>query len=120
MTIKECLAVALIGLYFFAVPPVKACDCMWWAYTALKHTGVRIQTVPALVQTNAFKYPGAYGRGVMYVRDVDNCSVILHELVHHVQWLRYSDAQDMHEWQRRENQAAALVTMLAESEGRCE
>lgn len=92
---------------------------MWYAYSSLKHMGAKVPTVPALVQTDAFKHPGAYSKGVMYVQDVTNCHVTLHELVHHVQWLRSGDAKDIHEWQRRENEAA-MVVMLTESEfGSC-
>lgn len=91
-----------------------ACDCNWYAYSALKHSGLRMATIPSIVVTDEFKYPGAYARGVVYVKDIDDCRVRLHEFVHHIQWLRYGDATDVHEWQRRENQAA-MVTMLAES-----
>lgn len=79
-----------------------------------------MSTVPAIVVTDERKYPGAYSRGVVYVKDIDDCRVRLHEMVHHVQWLKYGDAQDLHEWQRRELQAAT-VTMIVENEaGRCQ
>lgn len=113
---KTLFILLLLGLTPFTA---EACNCTWYAYTALKHVGVRIPTVPSLVETDEFKHPGAYSRSVMYVKDVDNCRVVLHEMVHHAQWLMRGDATDMHEWQRRENQAA-LITMLAESEtGSC-
>lgn len=119
MTIKECLLVALMGLYVM-FSDAHACDCNWYAYSALKQSGLHMKTIPAIVVTDEFKYPGAYSRGVVYVKDVDDCRVRLHEFVHHIQWLRYGDATDGHEWQRRENQAA-MVTMTVESEvGGCE
>ena len=119
MTLRDCLAVALFGMYLFVFPPrAMACDCTWYAYSALKAHGIRMQTVPSIVVTDERKYPGAYSRGVVYVKNVDDCRVRLHEFIHHVQWLKYGDAVEIHEWQRRENQAA-MLTMIIESNSTC-
>lgn len=95
--------------------PAHACNCVAYSIEALSRVHIRLKTIPAIAENDWFKHPGAYSRGVVNVRDVDNCRVMLHEFVHHAQWLKYGDATTAFEWQRREMQAAQ-ITMLAESE----
>lgn len=118
MTIKESLALLLCAAYVLLAPPSHACDCTWYAYSALKAHGIRMATVPSLVVNADQRYPGMYSRGVVSVKDTEDCRVRIHEYVHHVQWLKYGDAFDIHEWQRRENQAA-MLTMIVESGASC-
>lgn len=91
------------------------CNCVAWSIEALSRVHIRLATIPNIGVNDWFRHPGAYSRGVVNVRDVDNCRVMLHEFVHHMQWLKRGDAVSAQEWQARELQAA-MITMLAESE----
>lgn len=113
------LALTLFAVLICMPPKSWGCDCTWYAYSALKAHGIRMATVPAVAVTDDIKYPGVYSRGVVYVKDIENCRVRLHEFVHHVQWLHYGDAVELHEWNRRELQAA-MITMIVETQvGTC-
>ncbi len=119
MTIKECLAVALIGIFLMMVEPAHSCDCTAYAIDALKSVHIRLRTVPALAEDYSIKHKGAYANGLVLVKDVDDCHTVLHEFVHHAQWLKYGSARSAMENYQREMDAS-VVTMNAEVEyGRC-
>lgn len=116
MNWRECIVVGLMGVWLMAAPPsAVACNCVAYSIEALSRVHIHLKTIPSIAENNWYKHAGSYSRGVVNIVNIDNCRVMLHEFVHHWQWLRYGNAQDIHEWQRRENQAA-MVTMFAESE----
>lgn len=91
------------------------CNCVAYAIDALNSVHIRLKTVPAIAVNDWFRHPGAYARGVVNVRDIEDCHTLLHEFVHHAQWLKYGDATTLQEnWQREMD--AAQTTMLAEIE----
>ena len=92
-----------------------ACNCVAYSIEALARVHIRLQTIPSIAENDYYNHPGAYSQGIVNVKDVDNCRVMLHEFIHHWQWLKDGNATTLHEWQRREMQAA-MITMLAESE----
>lgn len=100
-----------------ALDPAGAaeCNCVAYSIDALKALHIRLKTVPSIAVNDWFKHPGAYARGVVNVRDIEDCHTLLHEFVHHAQWLKYGDAKTLQEnWQREMD--AAQTTMLAEIE----
>lgn len=97
------------------VRPAEACDCVTWSIEALHYVRIRLKTIPSIGVNDWFKHPGSYSRGVVNVRDINNCRVLLHEFAHHYQWERDGDAKDTHENWRREMEAA-FITTRAESE----
>lgn len=93
----------------------SACNCVAYSIEALSRVHIRLKTIPSIAENDYYKHPGAYSRGVVNVRNVDNCRVMLHEFAHHMQYEKGGDAKDIQEWQARELQAA-MITMLAENE----
>lgn len=113
--------IALAVLLVIAIGPAaaaeetKQCNCVAYAVEALAGIHVRLRTLPAIGVNDWFSHPGVYARGVVNLRNIEDCHTLLHELVHHAQWLKYGDARTLHEnWQRE--MEAAMLTMHAESE----
>ena len=106
---------AFIGFLLLLSPSVYACNCVTYSIKALHMVHLKLKTVPNIAVNDWFKHPGAYSRGVVNIKDINNCQVMLHEFIHHIQWEAYGDALDIHEWQRREMQAAQ-ITMIAAGE----
>lgn len=97
----------------------EPCNCVAYAIEALKSVGIKLKTIPSIAVNDWCKHPGCYRRGVVNIKDINDCRTLIHEFVHHAQWLHDGDALDNHENWRREMQAAVL-TMHAESEyGAC-
>lgn len=91
------------------------CNCVAYSINALKSVRVRLRTIPSIAVNDWFRHPGAYAHGVANVRDIDDCHTLLHEFVHHAQWLKYGDAITLQEnWQREMD--AARWTAQAETE----
>lgn len=116
MTMREAMCVVLLGLYLLVFPPqALACNCVAYSIEALSRVHIRLRTIPSIGVNDWFKHAGSYSRGVVNIADINNCRVMIHELAHHWQWLRWGDAKTPQEWQQREMQAA-MITMLAENE----
>lgn len=126
-TAVEWMVVALLMLMVMGVlapadaaepvarPARHDCNCVHYAWRALASIHVRLKTLPSIAVNDWFRHPGAYARGVANVRDIEDCHTLLHEFVHHAQWLKYGDARGLQEnWQREMD--AAQTTMLAERE----
>lgn len=94
---------------------VQPCNCVNHSIEALGAVHIRLRTIPSIGVNNWHRFPGVYSRGVVEVADINDCRVLLHEFIHHWQWLQHGDALDFNEWQRRELQAT-LITARAESE----
>lgn len=78
-------------LVLLASPALAECDCMWYAYTALKRIDVKLRTFPAVTQSTEHGKHGYYLRGVVGVPDVNECKAMVHEFVHHYQYERYGE-----------------------------
>lgn len=61
-------------------------DCVFVAIAALKLIGITLATVPSVVVTDAHGR-GEYTPNVIYVKDVSECYVYVHEFIHHKQYL---------------------------------
>lgn len=141
MTLKECLAVALIGLYFFAIPPVNATPLdarstailynMAQALSKYKLPDIApvVDYVPqeklaALVCQHVC--PQIYGAQVgnkVYIADsLDmedpmNRSVMFHEFIHFLQWANKGEAKDCQEYLEREREAYGWQKYILEKIG---
>lgn len=104
-----------IMVFAIAVESHAECNCVAYATEALSSIHVRLKTIPSIGVNPWFRHPGAYAAGVVNIRDIEDCHTLLHEFIHHAQWLKYGDARDVHEnWQREMD--APHLTMLAEGE----
>lgn len=115
MTFEECIAVGLIGIWLMVAPPrAMACDCTHFAYEALKRSGVKLSTVPAIVWTTE---PTHYSKGVASMRPNEPCSVYVHELVHHDQYLHGKEAKQKYDadWWALERNAKAIEQRAMEN-----
>lgn len=91
------------------------CQCVPYAIEALKSVGIRLKTMPNIAVNDFCHSRGCYRTGVLFIKDINDCRTMIHELVHHFQYERYGEALDAHENWRNEMQAAR-VTMHAEIE----
>lgn len=94
---------------------VAECDCMWYAYTALKRIGIRLRTVPAVVISGEHGGHGFYLRGMVGVPDNQDCKVMVHEFVHEYQYERYGEQVGVMWWlnEAEANEKAARAINLA-------
>lgn len=120
-TAVEWMIIAWIGLMVMGVfNPAGAedCDCTHVAYEALKRSGVKLATVPAIVWTLE---PTHYARGVVWIRPNAPCSVYVHELAHHDQYLHGKEAKQQFDadWWALEHNAKALEQRAMEYAGVC-
>lgn len=114
-TIRELFAVALFG-GFCLFSEAYGCDCTFYAVDALKRVGVKLKTIPNVAINDWHKYPGVYSRGVVQIKDPNDCRTFVHEFYHHFQWEHAGDAKGEAEWWKRERDAA-IVTMYADGGG---
>lgn len=65
-------------------------NCLTTALTVLKAIGIVLVTIPSIVVTpdygRGFYRTYSKGVAVVYVRDVNDCYAMTHELVHHWQY----------------------------------
>lgn len=95
-----------------AQPESCGMECASYAVQALEAVGMRLRTVPAVVATQQFRHIGVYAKGVVYVHDASSCRVMVHEFVHHYQWLASGQRDsEPHMWS--DEITAAGVTTLA-------
>lgn len=111
----------ILLLALLAAPMANAaCNCVAYSVEALRSLHFRLKTLPNIAENDWCKHAGCYAASVLYIKNIDDCHTMLHEFVHHMQWLHGGDARDATENYRREMQAA-FITNLAELEyGRCE
>lgn len=104
-----------VFLCLFSGSAMADCNCVSYAINALQSIHIRLKTVPSIAVNDWFKHPGAYRRSVVNIRNIEDCHTMIHEMIHHAQYLKYGDARTLQEnWQREMD--AARTTMLAESE----
>lgn len=101
--------------------PAQACNCVAYAVESLQSIQIKLRTLPAIAVNDWCKkgHPGCYMRGVMFIRSIDDCRTMIHEFVHHAQWLKHGDARDSHENWRREMQAAMQTMYAIREYGEC-
>ena len=99
-------------ILLFLSSQVYACNCVEYSLEALSRLHIKIKVIPDIQTRDVSPYLGIYERGTVKIKDIENCHVMLHEFVHHLQWERNGDAKDMNEWHRREVQAE-MVTRQA-------
>ena len=118
MTIKDALAVALIGILCVLILPAYSCDCAFFAYRALERIHVKLRTFPAVVWIEG---PAQYRRGVVSVPAGSACDVYVHEFVHHDQWERGLEALSMMDttWWELERNARKITRDAMEHESTC-
>lgn len=90
-------------------------DCTAVAIAALKLIGITLATIPQVVPGEGHGH-GEYRPGFVYVRDAHDCRVVLHEFVHHKQYLTIGrmprNLSEYFLWERE----AAMLTMYAMAE----
>ena len=102
-------------IFFFVIEARANCNCVAYSINALSSLHIRLRTLPSIAVNDWFKHPGAYRRSVVNIRDIEDCHTMVHEMIHHAQYLKYGDARTLQEnWQREMD--AAQITMLAERE----
>lgn len=69
-------------------------------------------TVPAVVVVADTGPRGYYIDGVITIRKDADCSVLVHELVHHRQFLRNGKASNAEEWHSREEEAKRVERLF--------
>ena len=109
----------LMAAFLLLVPVAAgACDCTHFAYEALKRSGVRLTTVPAIAWTTGRTH---YARGVVWISPNAPCSVYVHELAHHDQYLHGKEAKQNFDadWWALERSAKALEQRAMENAGVC-
>lgn len=95
-------------------------NCVQWAIFLLTCIGAPIPTVPSIAVTAAIApLEGAYTENRVYVQDVNNCPVMLHEFVHHLQWLATGPATTQGEWWDREIEAQQVTGYLIDHQEEC-
>lgn len=108
----------IVSMVLLWCTPLFACDCAYFAYEALKRTGVKLATVPAIVGTTE---PDHYYRGVVSIRPNQPCNVYVHEFAHHDQWLHGKEAKQQRDavWWALEKNAKAIEKRAMENAGEC-
>lgn len=91
-------------LFFSLIVPCYACDPV----SDLKNIGIRLKTLPQVIEEKNNKWPGDFTLGVIHVRSLDDCQTLLHEYVHFWQYENWGSARDYNEWHARELQAEQL------------
>lgn len=111
--------VGLVAL-LLATQALAECDCMWYAYTALKMIGVRLKTIPAVVISAEHGGRGFYVRGVVGVPNNQVCKIMVHEFVHQYQYEHYGE-QKMYSagWWLNEQEAEAKSVRAMNIAGDC-
>lgn len=118
MTLKEALAVALIGILCLLILPAYSCDCAFFAYDALARIHIKLKTFPAIVGTEE---RASYRRGVVSVPANSPCMTYIHEFVHHDQWEHGLEALSMGDavWWGLEKNAEKLTRDAMEHQSTC-
>lgn len=101
---KLCATYLAILLYVLSINPSIACDPV----SDLRSIGIKLKSLPQVIEEPNNKWPGDFTLGVIHVRDKNDCQVLLHEYVHFWQYENWGSAQDYNEWYRREMQAEQL------------
>jgi hypothetical protein len=111
-------ALVLMLLILFS-PLAGACKCVDYAIEALSFANIRLATIPSIAVNDWFKHVGSYSQGVVNIANINDCHTMLHEFVHHWQWLHHGNAKDLNEWRAREMQAAMMTMNLEAEKGPC-
>lgn len=95
--------VAIVGMF---VPILGiACDPVG----DLRSIGIKLKSLPQVIEEPNNKWPGDFSLGVIHVRDLNDCQTLRHEFIH--AWQEERDggpAKDYNEWWAREMQAEQL------------
>lgn len=121
--LSDLVMVALaIVIFAVAVESHAQCNCVQYAIDALQSLHIRLRTLPSIgenvpegIPGSAHNWLGSYKNGVVIIRDINDCRTLLHEFLHHMQFLKYGAAVSVQENWQREMQADS-ITRLAESE----
>ena len=71
-------------------------------------------TVPSIAVTDALPFEAVYVEDRIYIKNPDNCKVMAHEFVHHLQYLSHGNAKSHREWWSREVEAMMLAEQIME------
>lgn len=100
-----CATYLAILLYVLSINLSIACDPVG----DLKSIGIRLKSLPQVIEEPNNKWPGDFTLGVIHVRSLTDCQVLLHEFAHHYQFERGGSAQSYNEWWERELEAEAIA-----------
>lgn len=89
-------------------------NCVAVVITAFHCFGIELATIPSIAVTESIPFEAIYVGERIYMKDPNNCNVMAHEFVHHLQYLNAGPAKNVRQWWDREMQAVMLSQQVME------